>query len=261
MVTRILFDPRRDLPDGTDLTDQPVIVEATPTGIREDGSVVVLPSTLTFTINTAADLLQLPPTTASWKWRLSIRQLVFPPVNPFIQPAITPVAGPGPVLQERTVLVPDQASILYQDLPDVDPASLGNTASSARNWDATFGQILTLIDGLTFRVLDAVESWAPDTVYAVGAVVLNPSEQFVQTSTAHTSTSSYDATKWTVLTLNLAGVQALIAQQAATDAAANMATYAPLPTNGTTPGYVPVVGSDGHSINYVAPSAGTAVQL
>jgi hypothetical protein len=156
MVTRILFDPRRDLPDGSGLTDQPVIVEATPTGVREDGTVVILPTMLTFTINTSADLLQLAPTAASWKWRLTVRQLVFPPVNPFVQPPITPVAAPGPILQTRTVLVPDQTSIAYQSLQDVDPATLGNTVSAARNWDATFTQILALLALLpTDSTLDA----------------------------------------------------------------------------------------------------------
>jgi hypothetical protein len=82
-------------------------------------------------VTTSADVVQLVSTTASWKWRLVVRD------------AITRA-----VLQQRTVLVPDQASIKYQDLPDVDPASLGNTVSAARNWDATFGQILELMAGI-----------------------------------------------------------------------------------------------------------------
>lgn len=127
MVTRILFDPRRDLPDGTNQSN-PVTVTATPTGIAENGSVVVLPTSLTFTINTGADVLQLVPSVASWAWRLVVRD-----------------AAGNAILQQRTVVVPDQASIAWQSLQDVDPASLEPTTGTARQWDATFGQIMDLL--------------------------------------------------------------------------------------------------------------------
>jgi hypothetical protein len=43
----------------------------------------------------------------------------------------------------------------------------------------------------------AVFAWSANTVYAVGAPVINPSGDLVKCSIAHTSTSSYDATKFT----------------------------------------------------------------
>jgi hypothetical protein len=127
MVTRILFDPRRDLATGT--TDSsPVTVEATPTGIREDGSVVILPSTLTFTVNTGADQVLLVPPAASWAWRLVVRQN-------------------GQVKQQRTVRFADTASAAWADLVDVDPATLGDSPGHSRQWDATFWQLMQLLGG------------------------------------------------------------------------------------------------------------------
>lgn len=207
MVTRILFDPRRDLPDGTTQSN-PVIVTATPTGIAENGQVVVLPTSLSFTIATSADLLQLPASAASWKWRLAVRD------------AVTSV-----LLQQRTVLVPDQASIGWADLPDVDPTSLGDTVSHARNWDATFAHILDLMNGIVAGELnDAavatlvatpasatalalaaslsatyVPFWKANTAYASGAFALSPTGQVVQANTAFTSGSTYNAANWTVV--------------------------------------------------------------
>jgi hypothetical protein len=127
MVTRILLDPRRDLLNGSTVSS-PVIVEATPTGVREDGQTFVLPNVLTFSIATAADLLQLVPSAASFAWRLTVRN---PTTNA--------------VVQTRTVRVPDQASVNWSALPDVDPASLQVTSGNARQWDATFADLVTLI--------------------------------------------------------------------------------------------------------------------
>jgi hypothetical protein len=209
MVTRILFDPRRDLPDGTTASN-PVIVTATPTGISEAGAVVVLPTSLSFTVNTSADLVQLVPSSASWKWRLTVWDSVT-----------------QAILQTRTVLVPDQASVTWQALVDVDPSSLGDTTSHARNWDATFAQMLTLIEQAVNAGLDAVNEWTPNTAYTSGTVVLNPSAQLVQANTGFTSGSSYNPANWTILTLNLAGVQALIAAQAATDSTTSVTLWKP----------------------------------
>lgn len=141
MVTRILLDPRRDLPGGNGFTSDPIVLEATPTGIREDGSVFVLPTTLSFTVNTAADVVQLPPPAASWAWRLVARQDGIP-------------------VQQRTVRFPDVPSIGYADLTDVNPTSLGETRGHARQWDATFFQLVTLIGTLQDQVL-ALTTGAP----------------------------------------------------------------------------------------------------
>lgn len=145
MVTRILLDPRRDLPDGSSLTSEPVTVVATPTGVREDGSVFVLPSSLTFSVNTAADLIQLPASTASTGWRLTVEQ-------------------GAAVIQTRTVQVPDTASVPWQSLVDVDPTSLTVTTGTARQWDATFAALTALLDGLNVSLaaqLQAVIGAAP----------------------------------------------------------------------------------------------------
>jgi hypothetical protein len=141
MVTRILLDPRRDLPGGNGFTPDPIVLEATPTGIREDGSVFVLPTTLSFTVNTAADIVQLPPPAASWAWRLVARQ-------------------DGVPVQQRTVRFPDVPSIGYGALTDVDPSSLGETRGHARQWDATFFQLVTLIGQLQDEVA-ALTAGAP----------------------------------------------------------------------------------------------------
>jgi hypothetical protein len=127
MVTRILFDPRRDLPLGV-TGSTTVILEATPTGIREDGSVVILPTKLSFTVDNGDDVVQLAPPAASWGWRIVVRD------------AVT-----SRVLQQRTVRFPDLPSVAYADLTDVDPASLGDTVGHSRQWDATFYQLTEML--------------------------------------------------------------------------------------------------------------------
>lgn len=159
MVTRILFDPRRDLTDGT-TTSQPVTIEATPTGIAENGAVFILPATLTFTINTGADVFQLPASVASWAWRLVVKQS-------------------GTIKQQRTVQVPDVTSVQYQKLVDVNPATLAVTAGTARQWDATYAQLLALINsgstgtGLTDAgVATLIQAPASATALALSATYI-----------------------------------------------------------------------------------------
>lgn len=200
MVTRILFDPRRDLPDGSNLASTSVTVQATPTGVREDGSVFIVPSTLSFTVNTAADIVELPAPTASYAWRLTV---------------IDPTSGA--ILQQRTVTFADVASIPWADLTDVDPSSLGDTVGHARQWDATFANIITILGQIT-TAGDAVEEWQPNTAYLQSTLVLNPAGQIVQANTSFTSGSTYSASNWTILSLTLATVQSLIASQATSDA-------------------------------------------
>lgn len=127
MVTRILFDPRVDLPDGT-TGPTPVIVEATPTGIRADGSVFVLPTTLTFTINTSADQLLLAAPAVSWGWSLAIRRA---------GAMLYGGSQAGSVLARRTVTWADAATIAWADLTDLDPATLEPTSDVSASWAAT----------------------------------------------------------------------------------------------------------------------------
>lgn len=200
MVTRILFDPRRDLPTGSNVFTA-VIVEATPTGVREDGSVVVLPSTLSFAIDSGDDVLQLVPTTASWKWRIVVRDTVT-----------------RAILQQRTVLVPDVASIPYQALPDVDPASLGDTVTAARNWDATFAQILDLMDGIvagelndasvamlistpTSATAEALAASLSATYVQFGATAPDPTKTtvWIDTSVVPQVVKGYNGTAWVAI--------------------------------------------------------------
>jgi hypothetical protein len=158
MVTRILFDPRRDLADGT-TGSTAVILEATATRVREDGAVVTVPSTLRFTVNTGADIVQLAPPAASWAWRIVIRN-----------------QADNVVRQQRTVRFPDVPSIAYAALTDVDPASLTPTRGAARQWDATFFQLQTQLAALGPRTVlltqtqyDALPTKDPATLYLISA--------------------------------------------------------------------------------------------
>lgn len=219
MVTRILLDPRRDLPDGTTQSN-PVVVTATPTGISEAGQVVVLPTSLSFTIATAADVFQLPASSASWKWRLVVRDAVS-----------------NTILQQRTVLVPDVASVAYAALPDVDPTSLGDTISHSRNWDATFAQLLDLIQQLTgadsFEPVglssDTRATLTAQITTAVGAIIggaPDALDTLVELATAIGNDPNYAGDLATQLATKatLAQVTAAIAAQAVTD----VATYVKL---------------------------------
>lgn len=67
--------------------------------------------------------------------------------------------------------------------------------------------------------LTEVPEWRPNTAYTAGELVLNASGQIVQANTTFTSGTTYAPSNWTVLSLTLATVQALIATQAASDAA------------------------------------------
>lgn len=127
MATRILFDPRVDLPDGT-TGSSPVIVEATPTGIRADGSVFVLPTTLSFTISTAADQILLAAPAASWGWNLAVRRA---------GAMLYGASQAGSVLARRTVTWTDAASVTWADLTDLDPATLEPTPAASASWTAT----------------------------------------------------------------------------------------------------------------------------
>lgn len=125
MVTRILIDPETDLPDGT-LTPAPIRLDATLLGVRSDGALFVSPTRLGFTVNTAADIVQLAAPTATTAWRLTIRRLTTL-ADRFGSTALIP----GPVVQERTVhFAETPAGITWADLTDVDPATLAAPPAS-----------------------------------------------------------------------------------------------------------------------------------
>lgn len=100
---------------------------------------------------------------------------------------------------------------------------------------ATLAQIVTALQS---GLLPDVPEWQPNTTYTANVLVLNPSGQIVSANSTFISAGSYNAANWTVVSLTVSGVQALIAAQAATDATAINARAFALTTTGVkTTGY------------------------
>ncbi|WP_375483325.1 hypothetical protein [uncultured Jatrophihabitans sp.] len=96
--------------------------------------------------------------------------------------------------------------------------------------------------------------WQPYTHYPANWVVLNPTGQVVQATSDHVSLGTYtaDAAAWSLLNDIGAGGQVTKAAITATGLAPSDIGAAQLP-NGSTPGFVATVGSDGNSLVYVTP--------
>jgi hypothetical protein len=227
MPTRILFDPRVDLPDGS-TGSNPVIVEATPTAIRANGAVVIFPTTLTFTVSTAADVVQLAAPGAGQAWRLVVRRAT--PTRTLVQTA-------GSTLIQRTVTWTDAPTVTWAALTDVDPATLEPTPDTVAAWSATqalaqaaldavnalkagapgaldtFLELATQLQAdesgataLATLVSKKVSTWQPSTAYVAGQVVIAPDGSIVQALATFTSGASFLAANWTVLAQSVTAV-------------------------------------------------------
>lgn len=124
----------------------------------------------------------------------------------------------------RTVVLPlgHGAAVDFGDLTTVDPATLVPTPSAVAGWASTQALVLQLqaqVAAVQAGILTDLPEWQPATAYTAGELVLNPSGQIVQANSGFTSGASYNASNWTILSLTLATVQALIAAQAASDSA------------------------------------------
>ena len=140
MPTRILFDPRVDLPDGSS-TSSPVVVEATQTGIRASGAVVTFPTTLSFSIASAADVIQLAAPPAGHAWKLTVRRQASTRYGGFVTPT------GGATLESRLVTWTDAPTVAWADLTDVDPATLAPAAAPAA-WDAQLAALQAQVAGI-----------------------------------------------------------------------------------------------------------------
>lgn len=83
----------------------------------------------------------------------------------------------------------------------VEPADMAARVEDLEtSLDATVAAALVSQVPAVLGVLGAIANWAPGTVYTIGNPVLNPEGDVARANAAHTSTSVYDPTKWTLST-------------------------------------------------------------
>jgi hypothetical protein len=144
-----------DVPGPTGTTPAVGRIRATPTLRRTVGDAIVLPAPFTVVLVDGVATLDLDPTSATWAWRIDEQTFS--------------------VTTTRYVTVPDSETTLgYEDLTDVDPATLDPSVEPEAAWTVALDALATDLATLPAQANDwsETQTFDPDNGIHIGTKLM-----------------------------------------------------------------------------------------